>query len=1203
MVFGKSSGLGGDSAEFVHEDVRVAMAGGLIEADVRTPASGWSRKKVLAVLGGIGAVAVVGLVAGTSGNKQDSESSSGSGSTDSTDTAAGTVFQFSSSSFGEFATLAKYQDVADGADYPEGTVTLTPGNRFSWSLSGLEGSASGGIHIHANSDCGAPGGHHWDSVTFPSADPWVATKWVSDADGGATGGFDVDELAGAFGFDANSGHVVVVHDASGAKVACGVLGAYSTDEVEVKAKLALYPEMEWAAPPQGSITLSSTASTNVFSWDLYDLEPSTTGGVHAHVGYSCETAGGHLFSEGAADYWTAVQWESDASGVSQGSVDLSEFDEAVSFEEHLQRTVVVHWANGSRAACGELAVVDKDSDGEDTGDMEMYRVKAKLLRYPGGPAQHPSGKAIIDTNNVVTLALEDLVPGASYSWHLHEGKSCDSSGGHYYRMTAAADPWNGEDTTVVGGPNGKAYQRVDVDTLPGAHPSIANLDQTLVLHDSAGTRVACGQFRAHESFGVKAAPLQPYPGFEGSHVTGRVTVDSSNTLIYELAGSPEQNVFNGLHIHEGSSCSLAGGHHFEGAVDGWNGDAAKVWIDETGRALGMIDLTRLEGAYAFEHNVGRVVVVHDSSGQRVSCQELLPYVFHLASAKDEVEEREADFTVSAKMRRYPVFKGNSRPRGRAYLNSEGIFSWKLFNLLANTEGYAIHIHTGSSKDCASSAGTGGHFFKPDEEDGWLTTTFATNDGGKARGVVDLRALAGAYPFAANLNRCVTVHAPGGERIGAAHLAVKSDFGVMGGFGPYGGATASDDTPSGTAFLSRKNKLSVLLYNLEPEASGGLHIHALEDCDNAGPHYFMDGAEDLWGSVQYSSDSRGMARVVVDVDAYEGFFGFADNVDKAVVIHSSSGARVGCTTLSHFVLDVQNELEAAVMTQEELEDYYNADDVSGDEDTSDEFAVRATMARYKDLGAGDAWYRGKVVLSADNVLAYSFKNVPEGEFSMHIHAGTSCADDGPHFYAPGSVDGWIGMAKPVANSDGVAQGFVDVASIEGAYPFAANLNRVVVLHSSDGTKVSCGELGTGQRFGVKGRIGAYPGSALASPSGGVFLSKKNVFSFSLRGLPAMAVGGVHIHSGVGREACDDASSVGGHWWTSDVVAEDFWKAVKWASDSAGHATGSINLDDEPFAFSFEDNADHAVVVHGPDGARIGCAVLANFKLGKTAQILF
>lgn len=91
--------------------------------------------------------------------------------------------------------------------------------------SGLADDAtSGGLHIHTGTDCNdalSVGTHYWRSVDGAStaADPWLVGKFTA-SNGAAKGSFTLNT---GYNFDANRGHVVVLHDQKSNRIACGVL--------------------------------------------------------------------------------------------------------------------------------------------------------------------------------------------------------------------------------------------------------------------------------------------------------------------------------------------------------------------------------------------------------------------------------------------------------------------------------------------------------------------------------------------------------------------------------------------------------------------------------------------------------------------------------------------------------------------------------------------------------------------------------------------------------------------------------------------------------------------------------------------------------------------------------------------------------------------------------------------------------------------
>jgi len=220
--------------------------------------------------------------------------------------------------------------------------------------------------------------------------------------------------------------------------------------------------------------------------------------------------------------------------------------------------------------------------------------------------------------------------------------------------------------------------------------------------------------------------------------------------------------------------------------------------------------------------------------------------------------------------------------------------------------------------------------------------------------------------------------------------------------------------------------------------------------------------------------------------------------------------------------------------------------------------------------------------------------------IHIHQGQSCDDPDlvlGHYFNQSVFenDPWN---QEDSNSayDSDQEGFTSSAFVfaNGIEP-SQTMGRALVVHSQDGTRIGCGILkSTSNTNRMKARIGAYPGYSTVGtnfPNGTV-----RVFSFeddvvriraTLSGLePNCVQCGLHIHSGL---SCDDADSVGGHWYKDEKVTEDPWAAEKatYTSDSSGNAKASFYVYN---GYDYEQNVDHAVVIHGQDGSRIGCGVI-------------
>jgi Cu/Zn superoxide dismutase len=140
--------------------------------------------------------------------------------------------------------------------------------------------------------------------------------------------------------------------------------------------------------------------------------------------------------------------------------------------------------------------------------------------------------------------------------------------------------------------------------------------------------------------------------------------------------------------------------------------------------------------------------------------------------------------------------------------------------------------------------------------------------------------------------------------------------------------------------------------------------------------------------------------------------------------------------------------------------------------------------------------------------------------------------------------------------------------------------------------------------VAGTFGPYPGYtgglSVAGTVSMYSIGTTQIFTFDLSGLDtactnpnfATAPGnscGLHIHAG---KTCDDASSVGGHYWVSTTAPVDPWSDgetgyVAFYSTTDGTASGSFAA---KTGATTSDIEDRAFIVHGESGGRIACALM-------------
>ena len=117
----------------------------------------------------------------------------------------------------------------------------------------------------------------------------------------------------------------------------------------------------------------------------------------------------------------------------------------------------------------------------------------------------------------------------------------------------------------------------------------------------------------------------PYFDYSGQrYVHGDYMVmdnhDGSLSIIYDLHLNETDSV-GGIHIHEGTNCSIdAKRHHYSGdlAEDPWT----TQWsTDSVGHAHGTHSIN---SGFNYNDNNGRTVIVHDSAGTRIACAVLEP---------------------------------------------------------------------------------------------------------------------------------------------------------------------------------------------------------------------------------------------------------------------------------------------------------------------------------------------------------------------------------------------------------------------------------------------------------------------------------------------------------------------------------------------------------------------------------------------------
>jgi len=222
--------------------------------------------------------------------------------------------------------------------------------------------------------------------------------------------------------------------------------------------------------------------------------------------------------------------------------------------------------------------------------------------------------------------------------HIHEGTNCSDGGtisGHYWKNQAPvlSDPWldvryqtDSENLTVI-----------ENQFIQNGYSLQENNGRVVIVHDSNGngTRVACAKLQYEElsedEVMTHETEFEKYPGSDTSHeVKGQVSIhqlaNKGQVLKYRLEGLDPTCLSTfpvtaangcGLHIHAGTTCEAAAGHHYDPNLpdDPWK--KIRYTADNAGKGAGSTVGVVTNLSPTDIH--GRALVVHDSTGGRIAC--------------------------------------------------------------------------------------------------------------------------------------------------------------------------------------------------------------------------------------------------------------------------------------------------------------------------------------------------------------------------------------------------------------------------------------------------------------------------------------------------------------------------------------------------------------------------------------------------------
>merc|ERR1711920_1116755 len=351
-----------------------------------------------------------------------------------------------------------------------------------------------GIHIHQGTTCAEAGGHHWTSGDLVSSDPWTHIRYLAPGFAGTT--FAIQTVVSAADV---LGRTVVVHDADGGRVACGLIEAQIPLLLNIFRVNALstYPGYTGNLEVSGYVDVGQHGDyAQSLRYGLTGADPRCTDnetfegnscGIHIHEGTTCAEAGDHHWTMGelvSSDPWTQIRY------LAPGYIGTTlAIQTAVNGSDVEGRTVVIHDADGDRVACGNIEP-----------PLQTFRVSS-FSKYPGyGGDLEVSGWVDLGQYGESAQSLEYLLVGADprcteevplvgnrCGIHIHEGTTCANVGGHHWTQGGfvTSDPWV-HIRYVAPGLAGNTFA---IQTgVSGADV----VGRTVVIHDADAARIACG---------------------------------------------------------------------------------------------------------------------------------------------------------------------------------------------------------------------------------------------------------------------------------------------------------------------------------------------------------------------------------------------------------------------------------------------------------------------------------------------------------------------------------------------------------------------------------------------------------------------------------------------------------------------------------------------------------------------------------------
>jgi len=359
-------------------------------------------------------------------------------------------------------------------------------------------------------------------------------------------------------------------------------------------------------------------------------------GIHFHTGITpgvmpnCEViqgniaVGGHLWNAtlNATDPWQNAYYTTPS-----GTLTI---DYGMTYNATLGYAFVIHDREGNRVTCELIypqTVLHLNTGGTYPGYIGGLTVGGNV------ELNFQNSQVVIHYHGI--MGDMDCINGPtetanSCGIHFHMGSSCDSDqlvGGHYYLTSISPDPWL---VATYMGDSGRVPAVIygyDYSTTEG---------RALVVHDRNGIRISCDLIMPPSAM-FDLIHFQKYFDYEGDlTVMGKIGMTFQMTSVqidYDLSGVDPQcatghqsQVANscGIHIHQGYHCDRDAGGHFWMTPDADGNAVADPWQFDAyyEQATGSI---RVDFGYSWPTTAGaagRVVIVHDYAGTRISCAQM-----------------------------------------------------------------------------------------------------------------------------------------------------------------------------------------------------------------------------------------------------------------------------------------------------------------------------------------------------------------------------------------------------------------------------------------------------------------------------------------------------------------------------------------------------------------------------------------------------